>query len=150
MTLNTSDILLFFGVILVLAEFFKAPGVGLLFIGLGCLTAGGIFSYYEASATNQVIFASFASLVWVALLWVPMNRYFYNKKTKKNHFNVVGSKVSVAKEFDTNSKGQVKWSGTVMSAIMHPNENASAQVGDELYVVKVKGSLLICSFEKDE
>ena len=43
---------------------------------------------------------------------------------------------------------QVSWSGTIMNAKLADSEKEQRKPGDVLYVLEVKGNILICSHKK--
>lgn len=152
MTITPIEIWLAIGIIFILMEFTKLPGIGFLFLGLGAMSSSIIFYFYPNTQNYQVACVGFASLAWFLILWWPLKKFVYakNKHLGKDYFDIVGMQVEVALEdIKPGGIGQVYWSGTIMNAQLSSKEKI-ARVGDKLYVVEVKGNILICSHNNTE
>jgi len=133
------------GLILILAEMFMLPGLGMLFIGLGALSVGLLEIIYPGLHEMQYTIFIILTLLWFLLLWKPMNRYVY-KKHDSVVSNIIGSKVKVVHQIlQPGSVGQVQWSGTVMNAKLSQNVTTSVEIGTMLEVVEVQGNILVCN-----
>ena len=65
-----------------------------------------------------------------------------------NHdsFNLIGNQVVViGTPIKPDVIGQVTWSGTTMNAKLATSEKSQIEVGDTLYILDVKGNVLICT-----
>ena len=147
MTITPVEIWLVVGIIFILIEFSKLPGIGFLFLGLGAMSSSVIFYFYPEIQNYQVASIGFSSLAWFLVLWWPLKAFVYgkNKNLGKDYFDIVGMQVEVALEdIKPGSIGQVYWSGTIMNAQLSSKEKI-ARVGDKLYVLEAKGNILICS-----
>lgn len=146
MNIGFTECWLILGIIFILIEFIKLPGIGFLFISLGAF-CNAIVTYNFPEITFNYQFAYFGifSLIWWALLWWPLKMYIYKKNTYKgNSFNLIGSKVKVVESSLANGMvGRVEWSGTIMNAVLD-NQDEKAEINEELYVKEVRGNILIC------
>lgn len=144
MNFSSAEIWLTIGLIFLIVEFTKVPGIGFLFLGLGALINSvlvynyPIFEEYQYTSFGLVSFLSFI------ILWRPLKKYMYNKNLRGSHFNMVGSEVEVyANPLLPGKLGQVKWSGTIMNAkLMH--DSVEAKIGEVLVISEVQGNVLIC------
>lgn len=150
MTITPIEIWIAVGLIFILVEFTTLPGIGFLFLGLGSLSSAVIMFYYPEVVSFQVVSVGLSSLAWFLLLWWPLRIFIYGKKGKagSEYFDIVGMRVEVASEnIKAPGMGKVYWSGTTMNA-KFIDTNAEVKRGDELYVIKTKGNVLICSRTK--
>ena len=135
---------LLIGLVLIVAEMFMLPGLGMLFVGLGALSVGLLEIMYPKLHEMQYIIFIVSTLLWFMLLWKPMNRHIYKKHVSVVP-NIIGSKVKVVHQaLEVGSIGQVEWSGTVMNAKLSQNVTSSAKIGTMLEVVEVQGNVLVC------
>ena len=144
MNFSPSEIWLIVGLIFLIVEFTKLPGIGFLFLGLGALINSvlvynySVFEEYQYTSFGLVSFLSFI------VLWRPLKKYMYNKNSRGSHFNIVGSEVEVyANPLLPDKLGQVKWSGTIMNAKLI-NGSFQAEIGEVLVICEVQGNVLIC------
>jgi membrane protein implicated in regulation of membrane protease activity len=150
MTITPIEIWITVGLIFILVEFTTLPGIGLLFIGLGSISSAIIMYYFPEIISFQIASVGLTSLAWFLLLWWPLKIFIYGKKGKagSDYFDLVGMRVKVASdEIIPSSTGKVYWSGTIMNARL-VNENTSVKKDEELYVIQVKGNILMCSRKK--
>ena len=151
MEITPVEIWLVVGIIFILAEFTAVPGIGLLFIGLGALSASILMYYLPNLASYQVASVGLISLAWFLVLWWPLKVFVYGKKggAKTDYFDMVGMQVAVVeKDLNSSDVGRVLWSGTTMNAKLDSAESKSAKVGDQLYITDIKGNVLICGRKK--
>ncbi|MCC8467916.1 MAG: NfeD family protein [Rickettsia endosymbiont of Eriopis connexa] len=142
-----TEIWLIIGIICVVVEFFAVPSIGFLFFGLGALSNTlVVYNYPLVSLTNQITFFGILSLIWFCILYYPLKKYVYNKTDKtENYSDMIGKTVEVySSTVSSDTVGQVKWSGAIMNAYLAPNE-IDAKTGDRLFIIEVKGNVLICS-----
>ncbi|ABV84599.1 MULTISPECIES: NfeD family protein [spotted fever group] len=145
-----TEIWLIIGIICIVVEFFAVPSIGFLFFGLGALSNTlVVYNYPLVSLTNQITFFGILSLIWFCILYYPLKKYVYNKTDKtKNYSDMIGKTVEVySSTVSSDTIGQVRWSGAIMNAYLVPNE-IDAKTGDRLFIIEVKGNVLICSREK--
>ena len=104
--------------------------------------------YFPEIEFYQIVSMGLSSLAWFLLLWWPLKNFVYGSKDAKNsYFNIVGMQVEVAlKDIEASGRGQVYWSGTIMNARI--DDNKGAKVGDSLYILEVRGNILICTHNK--
>ncbi len=138
------------GIGFILLEFTAIPGIGFLFLGLGSLTSATLMYYFPDLESYQVVAIGLCSLAWFLLLWWPLKRFVYGAKGgKRDYFDIVGMQVEVAiEDIEPSGMGQVYWSGTIMNAKMDAHDREGAKVGDMLYVVEVRGNIMICTHKK--
>jgi membrane protein implicated in regulation of membrane protease activity len=147
MLLNTSELWLVIGIILIILEFSQLPGIGFLFLGLGAIATSIIIDHWPAEIFTQLTYFGINSLVCFLILWYPLKRFVYksNKSLSRESFDLIGTKVTVVnKDICANEDGQVSWSGTIMNAQLPSKSKTIAKIGDILYVLEVKGNILIC------
>lgn len=133
------------GLVLVIAEMFVVPGVGLLFVGLGALSVALISVILPEIYEVQYIIFIITSLVWLIILWGPIKRYLYKKGNDYSVPALVGSKVKVVHNAIASGEiGQVQWSGTIMNAKLASDINIEVKTDSILKVVEVQGNVLIC------
>jgi membrane protein implicated in regulation of membrane protease activity len=147
------EIWFFIGIALIMIEFF-IPAIGFLFIGFGALINAIAIYYYPGLVEYQISSLGIISLFCFLVLWWPLKIFVYGQKgekaNKKEFFEVVGNRVVVCKApLHPGQSGQVAWSGTIMNARLAENEQKIADVGQNLYVKKIEGNVLICSYDKN-
>lgn len=142
---------LLFGAALVLAEVFTAPGIGLFLGGFGAMSTGIVVQMglvgIESFPAQIAWFFGLSSL-WAVLLWRPLQKYRV-KQTLKTHAgaersDIVGSTGTVGKNgIKRHETGQVKWSGTIMNAVLspHSDEDFLAE-GTQVKITAVTGNTL--------
>ena len=151
MEITPVEIWLIVGIIFILAEFTAVPGIGLLFIGLGALSASILMYYLPDLASYQVASVGLISLAWFLVLWWPLKVFVYRKKGegRTDYYDMLGMQVEVVeKDLTSSSVGKVAWSGTTMNAKLDSAEDKGAKVGYQLYITDIKGNVLICSRKK--
>jgi membrane protein implicated in regulation of membrane protease activity len=151
MEITPVEIWLAVGIIFILAELAAIPGIGLLFIGLGALSTSILIYYMPSLASYQVASVGLISLAWFLILWWPLKAFIYRKKDigRTDYFDMIGMQVEVVeKDLNSSSIGKVLWSGTIMNAKLDVAETGSAKMGEWLYIIEVKGNVLICGRKK--
>lgn len=134
------------GCICILFEAMAIPGVGLLFAGFAALTVGGLLQFGVLGLDQYTIQAAVflgASFVWAAVLWVPLQQ-FHKKNKKEAYSNMVGDVAVVCNgPLLKNQRGEVKWSGTVMHAMLAEN-STDIKLDDDttVKIVAVDGNIL--------
>ena len=145
------ELWLLIGVIFILIEF-NVPGIGFLFLGLGSITSAIVIYNYPLLIEYQITLVGILSLSWFLILWWPLKIFIYgrnNNKKTQGYFDIVGSEVKVVgKAITPGRKGQVMWSGAIMNARLSSDEKEPAEIGDKLYVIQVKGNVLLCAKQK--
>ncbi|MEM6338846.1 MAG: NfeD family protein [Pseudomonadota bacterium] len=150
MDITPIEIWIAVGLIFILVEFTAILGIGFLFLGLGSLSTAIAIYYFPEIAAFQIASVGLTSLAWFLLLWWPLKIFIYGKKGKagSDYFDMVGMRVKVASdEIKPSGLGEVYWSGTTMNA-RFIDQDTPIQKDEELYVVEVKGNILICSRDK--
>ena len=150
MNISSVETWLIIGVFFIAIEFSTIPGIGFLFLGFGALTVSWLLYLYPALVNYQLATLGITSFAWFLALWWPLKVFLYKGKSKANSnhdsFNLIGNQVVV---IDTPIKpdviGQVTWSGTTMNAKLATSEKSQIEVGDTLYILDVKGNVLICT-----
>ncbi len=140
---NINHLWLIAGAVLVIFEFFIAPGVGFLFAGLGAITVGALL---QAGLINEqiwqwIIFLA-ATLVWLLVLYKPLAR-FKMSKDHKPFSDMVGRKAILVNSLLPGETGQVKWSGTLMNARLDPSVKESIAGGAEVVITHVEGNVVL-------
>lgn len=150
MDITPIEIWIAVGLVFILVEFTAIPGIGFLFLGLGSLSTAIVIYYFPEIAAFQVASVGLTSLAWFLLLWWPLKIFIYGKKGKagSDYFDIVGMRVKVAsEEIKPSGLGEVHWSGTTMNA-RFIDKDTPIKKDEELYVLEVKGNILICSRNK--
>lgn len=149
LSLYSTELWILLGCICLLIEFTKLPGIGLLFIGLGCFTNAVLIDKYEIyPILREYQYASVGlwSFFWLVILWWPLKRYNYRKNKHPEYFDMIGNEVEVYGDvLSAEEVGKVKWSGTIMNAKLNSDELDEAKVGEKLYIRQIHGNILICS-----
>ena len=153
MDISAVEIWLILGIIFIIIEFSKIPGIGFLFLGLGALTTSALISSYPEIIDYQIATFGLISLAWFLALWWPLKKFVYGKNKGKNtdqdYFDLIGNQVVVFDKYiEPGTIGQVSWSGTTMNAKLEDSEKENAQAGEILYISKVRGNILICTRKK--
>lgn len=151
MSISSVELWAIIGVICLIIEFTKLPGIGFLFLGLGALSSSILISNYPNFFYNQyIVFAYFGllSFLWFTILWWPLKKYVYNKSKGQDYFDMIGSEVEVYSRMAPGEVGQVKWSGTIMNARLSEAETEVAEKNAKLYIQQIHGNILICSRNK--
>jgi membrane protein implicated in regulation of membrane protease activity len=149
MSITPIELWLLFGIILIILEFSQLPGIGFLFLGLGAISTAIITSYWPQGALlYQFAYFAITALLWFLLLYYPLKLFIYKNSTNlsRESFDIIGSRVIVShKDIKPGEYGQVLWSGTIMNAKLTDNAIDIATIGETIYVLEVKGNVLICS-----
>ena len=113
------------------------------------IIAIGIISYWpQGTLLYQFAYFAITALLWFLLLYYPLKLFIYKNSTNlsRESFDIIGSRVIVRhKDIKPGEYGQVLWSGTVMNAKLTDNAIDIATIGETIYVLEVKGNVLICS-----
>lgn len=147
-SITPTELWLLFGIILIILEFSQSPGVGFLFLGLGAVSTAIITSYWQQDTLHQFAYFGITALLWFLLLWYPLKLFVYKHSTdiSRGSFDIIGSEVIVTdKDIKAGEHGQVLWSGTIMNAKLVDNTTDIAKIGEIIYVLEVKGNVLICA-----
>lgn len=146
MNISIESLWLLVGAMLVVAEAFVAPGVGLLFAGIGAIIAGLLIGFGLLPADNLVLqFAVFFAFTaaTAALLWKKIKGFRQGKET---YSNIVGDGAVV--ESDALKKGmdgKIKWSGTMMKARLIENAVVpQISKGAEVIIEELRGNVALC------
>lgn len=135
---------LIIGLLGLVIEFAKLPGIGFLFLGLGGLINSIMVYNYPIFEEYQYTSFGLVSFLCFALLWWPLKKYMYKKNSAGSHFDIIGSRATVyANPLVPGKLGQVTWSGTIMNAKL-VRDSDSAEVGEIVVVSEVHGNVLIC------
>lgn len=122
-----------------------APGVGLLFAGLGALGVGLLLSGVmpDLSLTAQIIWFLGLTAAFAILLWKPMQRWRMPSGKGTPYNNMVGERAQVAEQgLQPGTPGTVRWSGTLMNAELAP-QSPPAPANSTVEIVDVRGNTLI-------
>ena len=152
MDITPIEIWIAVGLMFILVELTTVSGIGLLLLGLGSLSTAIAIYYFPEIAAFQIVSVGLTSLAWFLLLWWSSKIFIYGKKGKvgSNYFDMVGMRVKVASyEVKPSGLGEVYWSGTTMNA-RFIDKDTPIKKDEELYVIEVKGNILICSRNKSE
>lgn len=134
------------GALLLILEVSAVPGIGLLFGGLGGMTIGGLLAFGiispDISLYLQLAWFFGFTCVWAAILWKPFMRM---KKAQPDYHTMIGTHAEVLPGgLHKGKTGQVKWSGTPMSArIAETSARASFKEGDEVWIHALDGTVLL-------
>ena len=146
MNLEPSILWLIAGALMLALEAFGIPGIGLLFAGLGAILVGVTLEAGLVGAENTVaqfaVFFAFTS-VFAVLLWKKLKNWRLNPR-ESEYQNMVGDSAVVALTgLKRGARGQVRWSGTLMSAELDASEPAQGLAeGTVVSIVAVKGNVL--------
>ena len=149
LSMNAAFLWLLFGGVTILAEVLAvAPGVGLLFTGLGALCVSLLlYSLPDTgiSLVGQLTWFLGFTAGWAVLLWKPMKRLRMPSSKSGTYNNIVGDRATVAGTgLVKGQAGQVAWSGTLMNAELAPAVTvATLPVGAVVEIVAVQGNTFI-------
>ena len=133
------------GVAFLVFEALGMPGAGLLFAGLGALATGSFIHLgYIAQTDTLMQFITFflTSGVFAVLLWKPIQKFKGNQQ--KNKFNnIVGDTAVVGKDGLGANGGEVKWSGTIMTAKLADDVTGTLASGTKVVITDVQGTTLV-------
>ena len=132
------------GLVCIVFELSLAPGIGLLFAGIGALSVAAllVFDLLLASQVEWqfILFCGF-TLIWTLLLWKPFKRYI-NTGGKYNIY--CGTTAQVQGNDLTKTSGTVRWSGANMRAKIHPQSSQDVIAdGTEVFVHEMKDGVML-------
>jgi membrane protein implicated in regulation of membrane protease activity len=133
------------GIVLIVIEIFLIPGTGVLFAGIGAITVGGaLILDWTHEVDNQFILFFLSTGIWAGLLWKPLKSLMNSEDSGYSDF-IGETAVIYGQPLEKNKKGQLKWSGTIMSCEIAPEESSQKiLVDEEVIIVGVsKGILLV-------
>lgn len=149
--MNAEILWLLLGIAAVLAEVLAvAPGIGLLFTGLGALGVSLLLYSLpggEVSLVGQLTWFLGFTALWAVLLWRPLKRWRMPSPHSGTYHNIVGDQATVAGEgLSAGRTGQVNWSGTVMNAVLSADAGVeSVPPGAPVRIMAVQGNTLSVS-----
>jgi len=149
---DPSTIWLIVGALAIIFEFFAAPGLGVVFAGIGALTTGALLqlSLIESPAEQWITFAA-ATGCWALLLWKQLKRAVKRSANNSGQSHIIGTEAIVAKGGVTKTSGAAKWSGTHMSAkLVHSSKISELKEGQIAEVVALEGSTLMLTVKNKE
>jgi membrane protein implicated in regulation of membrane protease activity len=125
------------------AEAAGVTGVGLLFAGLGALTAGSIVTAQpELSLLHQWLCFLAATALWALFLWKPLQKW-RSEGSKNGYKNIVGDVVYIGSNgLKKGETGEATWSGTIMRAELAEGIDMLPG-GSQAIVTSVSGNTLI-------
>jgi membrane protein implicated in regulation of membrane protease activity len=148
--LSSKDFLwLLFGIVLILLEVTAvAPGIGLLFTGLGALCTALLLyslSVHDISIVGQLVWFLAFSIFWAFVLWNPIKRWRMSSGKGAVYNNIIGDKATIAESGLKKGKGgQALWSGTRMNARLTPEDAVlDLPPGALVEIIAVEGNTLI-------
>ncbi|MFV9875796.1 MAG: NfeD family protein [Rickettsiales endosymbiont of Dermacentor nuttalli] len=133
------------GVALVLLEVLTVPGIGILCAGLAAVIVGIMILFglifYDYYILQMGWFFAW-TLLWAMMLWRPLLKLRYSERA---YHNIIGEHAIVYKNDLIKGKtGEVKWSGTVMKAlIVNDSNESSIGVNQEVIIKNLKGNILL-------
>lgn len=147
---NPSLTWLAIGVVVIVLEFFAAPGLGIVFAGMGAIVVGALLEFGLIESFNaQLLTFAVATGLWALFLWKPLKRMIANKAAGKGESHIIGTEAIVAKGGVNKVAGNAKWSGTIMKARLAKDAKVEKlQEGDLAEVVDLDGSTLILKLKK--
>jgi len=131
------------GASLIAIEIFLVPGSGVLFAGLGAITVGGaMVAGWVHGTENQFILCFLSTAVWAAILWKPLKKMMNSDGSGYSDF--IGQTAIVHGEpLEKGKRGELKWSGTIMSCEISPEESAEEILPDtEVTIIEVSQGIL--------
>ena len=144
--MSTITLWLIAGVAFMAAEAFGAPGVGLLFAGLGAIATGaalylGIIA--EDATTAQFVAFFTTTAAFAFLLWKPLKRFRLGKSG--GYSNMIGDTAYVGSQGLAKGRpGEDTWSGTIMKAELAADaKEENLEAGSAVAIVEVVGAKLI-------
>lgn len=145
--MSTPILWLIAGALMLALEALGIPGIGFLFAGLAAILVGtavqsgiiGMEAYIAQIALWFTLTALFA-----ALLWKKLKKWHISSKSS-DYQNMIGDNATIALSgLQKGAVGQVRWSGTLMSAELDPAESAHGlSEGTRVIITAVKGNVLV-------
>ena len=137
------------GTFCIILEACILPGIGFFFAGLGAFTLGGLMVFgiiHTPSFFVQCGYFFLLTFIWGICLWKFFQQYL-KRAHKPSYRNMIGERVIVVSPtLGKNEKGQISWSGTVMSALLDEAAPVSTVTKDTtLYIVSLSGTTVIVS-----
>ncbi len=129
--------------ILISIEVMLAPGIGLLFAGLGALTTGLLITlgFVDNNAVLlQIAIFLITTSIWALALWKPMKNLLRSKSSE--YKNIIGEHAKVlGNKIQRNKSGKVSWSGTELKARLDKGSiKDSVEPGEEVEILKIEGN----------
>lgn len=107
------------GVVLALVEL-MAPGIIIIFFGLGCWVVAGVLAIYPITLSQQVllfIVASILSIIFLRRWFMKIFKGMSSDKSESDYDDFPeGEKVEVVQSINPHSNGRVKFRGTLWDA----------------------------------
>jgi len=144
--MSVTYIWLIAGVALIVFDTLHLGGVGLMFLGLGAVTAGAAlqleFIATDAYVTQCLIFFASTAL-WALLLWKPVQKF--RTKRPGGYDSIIGQTGYVGSNgLSKKSGGEVTWSGTIMKAQLAKTASVDTlEAGSQVTILDVTGATLI-------
>lgn len=146
MAFSVSALWLLAGAVMLALEAFGLPGIGFLFAGLGAILVGVAIEAGMVGAASYIaqfaVFFAFTS-IFAVLLWKKIKAWRMNPGAE-TYQNMVGDSAVIALSgLQKGARGQVRWSGTLMSAEIDDSETAlGLPEGTVVRIVAVKGNVV--------
>lgn len=133
--------------ILISLEVMLAPGIGLLFAGLGALTTGLLITLGivdNNAVLLQVAVFLITTSIWALALWKPMKNLLLRNKASE-YKNIVGERAKVTgNKIQKNKSGKVSWSGTELKARLDKGSiKDSVEPEEEVEILRIEGNTAI-------
>jgi len=107
------------GVVLAFVEL-MAPGIIIIFFGVGCWVVAGVLAIYPITLSQQVLLFIVASILSIVFLRRWFMKIFKGMSSDKNEADYddfpKGEKVEVVRSISPHSTGRVKFRGTLWDA----------------------------------
>jgi membrane protein implicated in regulation of membrane protease activity len=136
------------GLVLIILEVVMGFTIVLFFTSLAAFTVG--FISYEKFVVFESVYWQFAAffaltVFWAILLWKPLKRLKDRNAKNGEVKNFVGQAVEVIDaDLTKNKTGNVKWSGTIVHAILHPEfREETLPVGTIAKIVDVRDKIFV-------
>lgn len=142
---NPAYLWLVAGAALVCFEIFAFPGIGFIFAGLAALVVGVVVQFGVISSFIGQWAAFFIlTALWAALLWKPIKNFLKKPSGGVTYQNMIGSVAVVAAPgLEKGKKGQVRWSGTTMNAVLDEHgAQEKVAAGADVEIVAIAGNVL--------
>lgn len=127
----------------VILEAFVAPGVGLLFLGIGAILAGlsvGLGLVASQALVAQTTIFLIGTAGSAALLWKRIRQYV---QARRGYAHMVGDTgVVMNKPLTHDAEGTIRWSGTTLAARLA--EEGKVAEGKEVEIISISGNVALC------